>query len=79
MGYTNEQIQWVIDNEVYMWQYFVQKQALQYRPFSDPKIYRSSSFFKVLFEIDNESPGRVGLGWVGKSLDPIWIVIQILR
>ena len=28
MGYTNEQIQWVIDNEVYMWQYFVQKQLL---------------------------------------------------
>ena len=80
MGYTNEQIQWVIDNEVYMWQYFVQKQLL-YK--TDPSLTQRfidpAPFSKFYLEIDNQSPGRVGYGWVGKSLDLICIVIQIQR
>ena len=65
MGYTNEQIQWVIDNEVYMWQYFVQKQLLYN---TDPSLTQRfidpAPFSKFYLEIDNESPGRVGV-WMG--------------
>ena len=28
MCYTDEQIHWVNDNEVYIWQYFIEKQIL---------------------------------------------------
>ena len=59
MGYTNEQIQWVIDNEVYMWQYFVQKQLLYN---TDPSLTQRfidpAPFSKFYLEIDNESPGE---------------------
>ena len=65
MGYTNEQIQWVIDNEVYMWQYFVQKQLLyDTDPSLTQRFIDPAPFSKFYLEIDNESPGRVGV-WMG--------------
>ena len=65
MGYTDEQIQWVIDNEVYMWQYFVQKQLLyNTNPSLSQRFIEPAPFSKFYLEIDNESPGRVGV-WMG--------------
>jgi gliding motility-associated lipoprotein GldB len=65
MGYTDEQIQWVIDNEVYMWQYFVQKQLLYNTdPSLDQRFIEPAPFSKFYLEIDNESPGSVGV-WMG--------------
>ena len=65
MGYTNEQINWVIENEVYMWQYFIQKQLL-YK--TDPSLTQRfidpAPFSKFYLEIDNQSPGRIGV-WMG--------------
>ena len=66
MGYTDDQLQWVVDNEVYMWQYFVEKQLLfntdtaLLQRFIEP-----GPFSKFYLEIDNESPARIGvwLGW----------------
>ncbi|MBH46461.1 MAG: gliding motility lipoprotein GldB [Flavobacteriaceae bacterium] len=65
MGFTDEQYQWVVDNEIYIWQYFVEKQLL----FSTEQTLRQrfiepAPFSKFYLEIDNESPGRVGV-WVG--------------
>ena len=65
MGYTDPQIQWVIDNEVYMWQYFVEKQLLYNTdPSLSQRFIEPAPFSKFYLEIDNESPGRVGV-WVG--------------
>ncbi|EIA09101.1 gliding motility lipoprotein GldB [Flavobacterium frigoris] len=66
MGYTPEQITWCVENESYMWRYFIEKELL----YSDdqkliPRFIGMAPFSKFYLEIDNESPGRVGawLGW----------------
>jgi gliding motility-associated lipoprotein GldB len=66
MGYTNEQLAWCADNESYIWRYFIEKEML----YSDdqkliPRFVNPAPFSKFYLEIDNESPGRVGvwLGW----------------
>ena len=66
IGYSAEQEQWCIDNESYMWQYFIEKKLL----FSadsrlENQFINVAPFSKFYLEIDNESPGRVGqwLGW----------------
>tara|TARA_B100001057_G_scaffold255080_1_gene255299 strand:- start:479 stop:1348 length:870 start_codon:yes stop_codon:yes gene_type:complete len=65
MGYTDTQIQWVIDNEMYIWQYFVQKQLLYNTdPSLTQRFIKPAPFSKFYLEIDNESPGRVGV-WMG--------------
>tara|TARA_S200000501_G_scaffold176707_1_gene166354 strand:- start:8137 stop:9120 length:984 start_codon:yes stop_codon:yes gene_type:complete len=66
MSYTNSQLQWLIDNEVYMWQYFVEKQLLfKTHPSLMQRFILPAPFSKFYLEIDNQSPGRVGvwLGW----------------
>ncbi|MFM9825116.1 gliding motility lipoprotein GldB [Flavobacterium sp.] len=66
IGYMPEQIQWCKENESYMWRYFIEKQLL----YSDDqklnnRFINPAPFSKFYLEIDNESPGRVGvwLGW----------------
>ena len=65
IGYTPEQIEWAIDNEGYMWRFFVDKSILYS---SEQKLVTRfiamAPFSKFYLEIDNESPGRVGK-WVG--------------
>ena len=66
MGYTDAQIRWVIDNEKYIWQYFIQKELLYNTDTSlTQRFIEPAPFSKFYLEIDNESPGRVGvwLGW----------------
>ncbi len=65
MGYTKEQINWCVENEAYMWRYFLEKEML----YSDdkkliPRFINPAPFSKFYLEIDNESPGQVG-AWIG--------------
>jgi gliding motility-associated lipoprotein GldB len=65
MGYTPEQLKWCVENESYMWRYFLEKEML----YSDDsrlgnRFINPAPFSKFYLEIDNESPGRVG-AWIG--------------
>ncbi|QBN18802.1 gliding motility lipoprotein GldB [Flavobacterium nackdongense] len=65
MGYTVEQNKWCVENEGYMWRYFLENELL----YSDDqklgnRFINSAPFSKFYLEIDNESPGRVG-AWIG--------------
>jgi gliding motility-associated lipoprotein GldB len=65
MGYTDDQLQWVLDNEVYMWQYFIEKQLLFKTDSAlSQRFIEPGPFSKFYLEIDNESPARVGI-WLG--------------
>ncbi|NBS18679.1 MAG: gliding motility lipoprotein GldB [Flavobacteriia bacterium] len=65
MRFSASQILWAKENEKYIWQYFVEKQLLfstdqnLSRRFIEP-----TPFSKFYLEIDNESPGRIGV-WMG--------------
>ena len=66
MGYSDKQLQWLVDNEVYIWQYFIEKQLLfNTNPSLMQRFIAPAPFSKFYLEIDNQSPGRVGvwLGW----------------
>lgn len=66
IGYTEDEYIWAEENEMYMWQYFVEREILYS---SDPKLparfLNPGPFSKFYLEIDNESPGMLGryLGW----------------
>ncbi len=66
IGYTSEQITFCIENESFMWAFFIE-QNLLYN--NDPKLanrfINPAPFSKFYLEIDNETPGRIGawLGW----------------
>jgi gliding motility-associated lipoprotein GldB len=66
IGYTDEEVKWAKDNEMYMWRYFVEKELLYS---TDPKLgarfINPAPFSKFYLEIDNDSPGMLGryLGW----------------
>ena len=66
MGYTPQQVTWCEENESYMWRYFLENEILYS---NDQKLnnrfVNPAPFSKFYLEIDNESPGRVGvwLGW----------------
>ncbi|GLU42547.1 gliding motility lipoprotein GldB [Muricauda sp. NBRC 101325] len=66
IGYTQEQMDWAIENEEQIWKYFVERELLYStdngldRKFLDP-----APFSKFGLELDNESPPRLGryMGW----------------
>lgn len=66
IGYTEEEIDWAKENELYMWQYFVENELLYS---TDSKLgarfLNPAPFSKFYLEIDNDSPGMLGryLGW----------------
>ncbi|MCW5520059.1 gliding motility lipoprotein GldB [Aureitalea sp. L0-47] len=66
IGYTEEEMQWAIENEEDMWRYFIENELLYS---TDPKLLgrfvNPAPFSKFYLEIDNESPGMVGrfIGW----------------
>jgi len=65
IGYTPEQIAWSQENEGYVWRYFIDENLLYD---SDPKLpgrfINPAPFSKFYLEIDNESPGKIGM-WIG--------------
>lgn len=66
IGYTKEQLDWAIDNESYIWSYFVERELLYN---TNPKLVmrfiNPAPFSKFNLELDKESPGRLGqyIGW----------------
>jgi gliding motility-associated lipoprotein GldB len=65
IGYTDEQIKWCEENESYMWRYFIEKQMLYSNEQKlNNRFINPAPFSKFYLEIDNESPGRVGV-WIG--------------
>ena len=66
IGYNEDQINWVVENEKYIWEYIIERKLLYNNDVSLMKRFIDPSpFSKFYLEIDNESPGRIGqwLGW----------------
>lgn len=65
IGYSNDEFTWAKENELFIWQYIIEKQLLYD---TDDKLNNrfllSAPFSKFYLEIDNESPGRIGQ-WIG--------------
>ena len=66
IGYLPAQYEWAVDNEFYIWQYFVEKELLYE---TDRKLLSRfiipAPFSRFNLELDSESPGRLGqyIGW----------------
>ena len=66
ISFTKEQLNWAIDNESYIWRYFVERELLFD---TDSKLLKRfinpAPFSKFNLELDTESPGRLGqyIGW----------------
>ncbi|MBN4070398.1 gliding motility lipoprotein GldB [Olleya sp. AH-315-F22] len=66
IGYTKEQLNWAIDNESYIWSYFVERELLfDTNPKLVLRFINPAPFSKFNLELDRESPGRIGqyIGW----------------
>lgn len=66
IGYTQEQLDWAISNESYIWSYFIEKELLYSTDSSLPgRFINPAPFTKFYLELDSESPGRLGqyIGW----------------
>lgn len=66
IGYTQEQLDWAISNESYIWRYFIEKELLYSTDNKLPsRFINPAPFTKFYLELDSESPGRLGqyMGW----------------
>ncbi len=66
ISYTEAEMNWVRENERFIWQYFIENELL-YKTQSSYllRFIEPAPFSKFYLEIDNESPGKIGqwLGW----------------
>ena len=66
IGYTQDQLEWAISNESYIWRYFIEKELLYSTDNKLPgRFINPAPFTKFYLELDSESPGRLGqyIGW----------------
>ncbi|NCO63282.1 MAG: gliding motility lipoprotein GldB [Flavobacteriales bacterium] len=67
IGYTQEQLDWALANESYVWRYFVERELLFSTDSKLPGRFINPAPFTKFYleEIDSESPGRLGqyIGW----------------
>jgi gliding motility-associated lipoprotein GldB len=67
IGYSQDQLEWSVSNEYFIWNYFIDKELLYSTDSKLPsRFINPAPFSKFYLEIiDNESPGRVGrfIGW----------------
>jgi gliding motility-associated lipoprotein GldB len=66
IGYTEEQFDWAISNESYIWRYFIERELLYSTDNSiASRFVAPAPFTKFYLELDAESPGRLGqyIGW----------------
>ena len=65
IGYANNKMYWVEANESQLWKYFIENKLLYS---TDSNLYTrfiaNAPFSKFYINIDNESPGRIGV-WIG--------------
>ena len=73
IAYSKAELNWVEENEIYIWQYFIEKQML-YQTDSQwiERFLEPAPFSKFYLELDLESPGRVGR-WIG------WQIVRKYR
>ena len=65
IGYTNDEYKWANENELFIWQYIIEKQLLYSNNETlESRFLYPAPFSKFYLEIDNDSPGRIGQ-WVG--------------
>ena len=68
LGFSEAELQWTLENQKYIWQYFIEKQFLYS---TDPALIQRflapAPFSKFYLEIDNETPGRIGI-WLGSQI-----------
>ncbi len=86
IGYSEKQLNWAMENEEYIWKYFVRNELLFKT--DDNLIDRFISpapFSKFYLEIDNESPGKIGQ-WIGwqilrsfRKKNPFLSITEILK
>ena len=66
ISYTEKEMNWVKENERFIWQYFIENELL-YKTQSSYllRFIEPAPFSKFYLEIDNQSPGKIGqwLGW----------------
>ena len=66
ISYTAKEMNWVRENERFIWQYFIERELL-YKTQSSYvlRFIEPAPFSKFYLEIDNQSPGKIGqwLGW----------------
>ena len=66
LGYTESEYKWALDNESYIWRYFIEKELLYS---TDTKLIKRflhpAPFSKFYLEFDAETPDRLGqfIGW----------------
>lgn len=67
IGYTQEQLDWAVANESYIWRYFVERELLYSTDSKLPNRFINPAPFSKFYleEIDSVSPGRLGqyIGW----------------
>ena len=66
IGYSQEQLDWAMSNESYIWRYFIEKELLYSTDSKLPsRFINPAPFTKFYLELDSESPGRLGqyMGW----------------
>lgn len=67
IGYSQEQLNWAIANESYIWRYFVERELLFSTDSKLPSRFINPAPFTKFYleEIDGDSPGRLGqyIGW----------------
>ena len=66
IGYTPEQIKFCLENESFMWAFFIEQNLLYNNDYKlANRFINPAPFSKFYLEIDNETPGRIGawLGW----------------
>ena len=65
IGYTRDENIWVNENQIFIWQYFIEKQLLfKTDERLDDRFLFPAPFSKFYLEIDNNSPGKIGQ-WIG--------------
>jgi gliding motility-associated lipoprotein GldB len=65
INYSEEENTWVNKNELFIWQYIIEKQLLYDTDDRlDDRFLLPAPFSKFYLEIDNDSPGRIGQ-WIG--------------
>ena len=66
IAFTKEEFNWALENEKYVWQYFIEKQVLYQTQLEwVQRFIEPAPFSKFYLQLDNETPGRIGswLGW----------------
>jgi len=83
IGYSEDEFNWILENETEIWRYFIENEVLYS---TDPKLLSRfiypAPFSKFYLEIDNDSPGSIGkyIGWqiVRSFMDRNSVTIQKL-